>query len=152
MKYKLILFVIAIACSRLSANAQADTPNYLLAMQIGMITPKLGMPVDSAARYLNGFTKVAATKPSEAVYKYDLDDVYIVFQKNADGLAQVILCSMSSKLLSTAQKAIVLMGMKASGTQAPPGYTAYATPKYAAFLNPEATKGHLSLVLVQGGK
>jgi hypothetical protein len=75
-----------------------------------------------------------------------------LFQPGEGANIQVIMCSLPTTSLSTAKKAISMMGMVASGTQAPPGYTAYATPKYAAFLNPELTPGRLSLVLVQGGK
>jgi hypothetical protein len=152
MKIKLLLITIAIAGSSLSVKAQTDVPNYMVAGELMMIVQKIGLPVDSAVVYLKDYTKVENTQPSETVYKSNLYEIYISFEKSETGQITLIKCFMASSLLSTAQKAIVMMGMIASHTEAPPGYTAFATPKYAAFLNPEIKPGYLSLVMVQGGK
>jgi len=152
MRYKLLLIVAVIAGSSFSVKAQTDVPNYLFAAQLQILTGKIGLPVDSAAAYMLGFTKMPATKASETGYKSDMYDAEIVFQKDENNKVQVIMCSLPLSSLSTARKAIAMMGMIPTGTQAPPGYTVWATTKYAAFLNPELTKGRLSLVLVQGGK
>jgi hypothetical protein len=154
MRTKLLLIIVALAVAGLSAKAQTnDVPDYMLANQLQAIIGKVGLPVDSARVYLRDFKKVAGTKPSEAIFTSNLDDgVSIVFQIDETGNVQVILATMPASFLSTAKKFIGNMGMIASGTAAPPGYTAYATPKYAAFLNPQIKEGTLSLVLVQGGK
>jgi len=152
MKFKLLLIAVVAAFFSSGVKAQSGTPNYFLAGQVMMIVQKIGMPVDSAAVYLKDFTKVENTQPTETVYKLNTDEVYISFEKNESGATTVIKIFMPKTMLSTAEKAIVLMGMVASGTAAPRGYTAYATPKYAAFLNPALPNGVLSLVLVQGGK
>jgi len=151
MRYKLLLIVAVITGSSFTVKAQTDVPNYLLAAQIQIIVGKIGMPVDSAGAYLLGFTKMPK-KEGGVRYYSELYNALIVFQPGEGANIQVIMCLLPTSSLSTAKKAISMMGMVASGTQAPPGYTAYATPKYAAFLNPELTKGQLSLVLVQGGK
>ena len=152
MKCKLLLIVIAIMGSGFSSKAQSQSTNYLLASQLQIITEKIGLPVDSAAAFLKDFTKVENTAPGQTVYKSNTDAVFISFEKDENGRTTIIKVFMPKAMLSTAEKAIALMGMIASGTAAPPGYTAYATPKYAAFLNPALPNGVLSLVLVQGGK
>jgi hypothetical protein len=152
MKIKLFLIIAAVAGLCCGAKAQ-DVPNYYVAGQLSVIIQKIGLPVDSAAIYLKSdYTKVENTPENQVVYKSNLYDVYISFEKNEGGQIALIKCFMASSMLSTAQKAITLMGMIASGTQAPPGFTAYATPKYAAFLNPQMPEGHLTMVMVQGGK
>jgi hypothetical protein len=154
MKIKLLITIAAIAACNYGANAQAGkTPDYKLAAQLQIIITKVNMPVDSAAVYLDDFQKLDETKPSETVFKSRLaDGVYIIFQKDAAGKIALIVTSMPAVFLTTVQKFIAMMGMVASGTAAPPGYTAYATPKYAAFINPEVKPGILSLVMLQGGK
>jgi hypothetical protein len=154
MRYLLLTFLALVLCCPGSKAQTAETiPNYKLAGEIMMIHEKAGLPVDSAAVYLKDFERLAEAKPSETVFKSRLDaDTYIIFQKDGNNLVQVIICVFPDTFLTTAQKAIAMMGMVASGTAAPPGFTAYATPKYAAFLNPQVKPGQLSLVLVQGGK
>jgi hypothetical protein len=152
MRYKLLLIVAVMAISSFTVKAQTDVPNYLLAGQIQILTGKTGQHIDSADKYMLSFKKLPQTKAPEIKYTSDMYDALIVFQTDENNKIQVIMCSLPTSSLSTAKKAISMMGMVATGTQAPPGYTAYATPKYAAFLNPELTKGRLSLVLVQGGK
>jgi hypothetical protein len=151
MRNKLLLIIIVLAGSSFSLRAQ-DVPNYFVAVQLTTVITKIGLPVDSAAKYLPDYTKVENTPATETVYKSNLVDVYISFEKDAGGNISLIKCFMKEALLSTAQKAIGMMGMISSGTQAPPGFTAYATPKYAAFLNPKAPAGYLTMVMVQGGK
>jgi hypothetical protein len=152
MKFKLLLITLIVTVSGVGVKAQSPSPNYLLAGQLTMIIKKIGLPVDSATGYLGDFTKVEKTSPTETVYKSNTDDVFISFEKGESGHTMLIKVFMPKAMLSTAEKAIGLMGMMASGTAAPPGYTAYATPKYAAFLNPALPNGSLSLVMVQGGK
>jgi len=151
MRHKLLFIIIAIAGSSLSLKAQ-DVPNYFVASQLTFVINKIGLPVDSAAKYLPDYTRVENTPEKETVFKSNLVDVYISFEKDGSGNISLIKCFMNETMLSTAQKAIAMMGMIASGTAAPPGFTAYATPKYAAFLNPAAPKGYLTVVMVQGGK
>jgi len=152
MKCKLLLIALAIAGGSIAVKAQSQSPNYLLAGQLTMITGKIGLPVDSSAAFLKDFTKVENTASNEVVYKQNTDEVYVSFEKDGNGLTAVIKIFMPKAMLSTAEKVIAMMGMIASGTAAPPGYIAYATPKYAAFLNPSLPNGVLSLVMVQGGK
>jgi len=152
-KYLHFLFLIFTGFT-LKAQQSPLMPNYLLANQLSLIIKKIGLPVDSAGIILiatGQFTK-AQESNTEAFYTSQSYDAIINFQKDNAGLITVIICQLPVNMINTAKKAILLMGMIASGTQAPPGYTAYATPKYAAFLNPEEKKGYLSLVLVQGGK
>jgi hypothetical protein len=154
MKTKLLLISMAIIAS-LSAKAQQtnDLPNYVLASQISIIVTKIGLPVDSAGRYLTALGQFKKTQETATDVFYGCKDydTVIDFKKDDAGTIQLIICDIPDTMLSTAQKAIVMMGMVATGTAAPPGFTAYATPKYAAFLNPEQRKGYLGLVLVQGG-
>ncbi len=140
--------------SNFSVQAQNDTiPDHMLANQLQAIIVKIGLPVDSASVYIKDFKLVPGTKPSETVYSSRLDSaVYIVFKTDENNHILVILTSMPTTFLSTVKKFIANMGMVPSGTEAPAGYTAYANPKYAAFLNPEIKAGTLSLVLLQGGK
>ena len=146
--------MIVITLSSFSVQAQNDTvPDQMLANQLQAIIVKIGLPVDSASVYIKDFKLVPGTKPSETVYSSRLDSaVYIVFKTDENNHILVILSSMPATFLSTVKKFIANMGMIPSGTEAPPGYTAYATPKYAAFLNPAIKEGTLSLVLLQGGK
>ena len=146
--------MIVITGSSVSVQAQNDTvPDHMLANQLQAIIVKIGLPVDSASVHIKDFKLVPGTKPSETVYSSRLDSaVYIVFKTDENNHILVILTSMPTTFLSTVKKFIANMGMIPSGTEAPPGYTAYANPKYAAFLNPEIKAGTLSLVLLQGGK
>jgi hypothetical protein len=150
MKYKLLL-ILTIASISVKAQ-QADLPNYILASQISIMVTKLGMPVDSAASYLTvlGQFKKTQQTATDVFYGCKEYDSVFDFQITESGQVKIIICDMPVSMLNTAQKAIVLMGMTATGTAAPPGFTAYATPQYAAFLNPEARKGYLGLVLVPG--
>ncbi len=154
MRIKLFLTIIAIAATSFNVQAQTDAvPDYMLANQLQAIIGKIGLPVDSASVYIKDFKLVPGTKPSETVYSSRLDSaVFIVFKTDENNHILVILTTMPTTFLSTVKKFISNMGMIPSGTEAPPGYTAYATPKYAAFLNPEIKAGTLSLVLLQGGK
>jgi hypothetical protein len=149
MNAKLLLIIIAIAGSSLSVKAQnKDIPDYKLAGQLKNISQKIGLPVDSAAVFLGDFKKIPGTNSSEITYKSRLDDdVYIFFEKDAKGNIKVIKCSMPDAFLSTIKKAISMMGMIATGTEAPAGYTAYATSKCAAILNPQIKKGFLAFVI-----
>lgn len=153
MKFKLLLILVI---TGVCANAQqtTDLPNYILASQISVMVTKLGMPVDSAASYLTllGQFKKTQQTATDVFYGCNAYDSVFDFQITESGQVKVIICDMPVSMLSTAQKAIVLMGMTATGTAAPPGFTAYATPQYAAFLNPEARKGYLGLVLVPGNQ
>ncbi len=153
MKTRLIFTLIAVI-SALGAKSQdaATVPNYLLAGQISMLVTKLGLPVDSAASYLKVAGQFRQTQDTGTDVFYSSTDNTVVFdiKKNDSGQIQIIICDMPASMLATAQKAITMMGMVATGTAAPPGFTAYATPKYAAFLNPEQRKGFLGLVLVPG--
>ncbi|HWZ02473.1 MAG TPA: hypothetical protein VNX40_02620, partial [Mucilaginibacter sp.] len=141
MKYKLLL-ILTIASISVKAQ-QADLPNYILASQISIMVTKLGMPVDSAASYLTvlGQFKKTQQTATDVFYGCKEYDSVFDFQITESGQVKIIICDMPVSMLNTAQKAIVLMGMTATGTAAPPGFTAYATPQYAAFLNPEARKG-----------
>jgi len=153
MKTKLIFIVILIFAGISAKGQQSNNlPNYMLAGQISSMVTKLGLPVDTAASYLTvmGQFKKTQENSTDVFYGCQEYNVVIDFKKNDAGQLQLIICDMPVSMLSTAQKAIVMMGMIASGTAAPPGFTAYATPKYAAFLNPEARKGFLGLVLVPG--
>jgi hypothetical protein len=153
MRLKLLFIIIAITASSFSVQAQNDVPDYMLANQLQAIIEKIGLPVDSASAYIKDFKLVPGTKPSETVYSSRLDSaVFIVFKTDENNHILVILTSMPATFLSTVKKFIANMGMIPSGTEAPPGYTAYATSKYAAFLNPAIKAGTLSLVLLQGGK
>jgi len=150
------LFLICIALFGVTtANAQQtnDLPNYMLAGQLSIMITKLGLPVDSAASYLTimGQFKKTQETATDVFYSCKEYDTVIDFKKDGSGALQLIICDLPTSMLSTAEKAIVMMGMRATGTAAPPGYTAYATLKYAAFLNPEQRKGYLGLVLVPGG-
>lgn len=153
MKSKLLSIVIIIfSCANAKAQTSNDLPNYAIAAQISGLITKLRLPVDSAAGYLTvlGQFKKTQETATDVFYGCQEYNTVIDFKKNESGLIQIIICDMPSSMLATAQKAISMMGMIASGTAAPPGFTAYATPKYAAFLNPEARKGFLGLVLVPG--
>jgi hypothetical protein len=154
MGYKLLLVIVAIAASTLNVQAQVnDVPDYKLANELQAVTGKIGLPVDSALVYIKDFKKVEGTVPSEIVLKSRLDDdVSITFKMDENDHILVILSAMPVSFLSTVKKYISSMGMIRSDTEAPPGYTAYATPKYAAFLNPQIKAGFLSLVMMQGGK
>jgi len=136
MKIKLLITIAVIAAGIYNAKAQASkTPDYKLAAQLQIIITKVNMPVDSAAVYLDDFQKMEETKPTETVFKSRLaDGVYIIFQKDGAGKVALIVTSMPAGFLTTIQKFIAMMGMVASGTAAPPGYTAYATPRYADFV------------------
>lgn len=153
MKTKLFFALIGVILA-LSARSQdaVAVPDYLLAGQISMLVTKLGMPVDSAASFLQVAGQFRQTQDTGTDVFYSSADNNVVFdiKKNESGQVQIIICDMPASMLSTAQKAISMMGMIATGTAAPPGFTAYATPKYAAFLNPEQRKGFLGLVLVPG--
>jgi hypothetical protein len=153
MKKQLFFTLIAMILG-LAAKSQgsAAVPNYLLAGQISVLVTKLGLPVDSVGNYLTALGQYRQTQETAADVFYESTDNKVVFdlKKNASGQIQIIICDMPDSMLSTAQKAINLMGMIATGTAAPPGFTAYATPKYAAFLNPEQREGFLGLVLVPG--
>jgi len=153
MKTRIVFTLIAVILA-LSAKSQNATtvPNYLLAGQISVLVTKLGLPVDSAASYLTVAGQFRQTQDTGTDVFYSSADNIVVFdiKKNEAGQIQIIICDMPDSMLSTAQKAISMMGMIATGTAAPPGFTAYATPKYAAFLNPEQRKGFLGLVLVPG--
>ncbi len=153
MKPKLIPVLILIIAG-INAKAQQTTavPNYMVAGQISALVTKLRLPVDSAVGYLTvlGQFKKTQETTTDAFYRSEEYNTVIDFKKDDTGKIQIIICDMPVSMLSTAQKAIAMMGMRATGTAAPPGYTAYATPKYAAFLNPEARKGFLGLVLVPG--
>jgi hypothetical protein len=154
MKQKLLIICIAyIAATSAKAQTTNDPPNYVLAGQISVMVTKLGLPVDSAASYLTvlGQFKKTQETATDVFYGCKEYDTVIDFKKDDAGILQLIICDIPDTMLSTAQKAIVMMGMRATGTAAPPGFTAYATPKYAAFLNPEQRKGYLGLVLVPGG-
>jgi len=155
MKPKL-LFVFTALITCLTAKAQqqsADVPNYVLAGQISIIVTKIGLPVDSAGSYLTILSQFKKTQETatDVFYGCKEYDTVFDFKKDDAGIIQLIICDIPKSMFSTAQKAIVMMGMVATGSAAPPGFTAYATPKYAAFLNPEQRKGYLGLVLVQGG-
>ncbi|MEO6850346.1 MAG: hypothetical protein ABI203_10375 [Mucilaginibacter sp.] len=151
MKFKQLMFITAITFGSLYAKAQSSPPNNILAVQLQIIITKIGLPADSAAVYLNDFTKVESAPAGETVYKSNADEVSIAFTRGASGAIGLIKIVMPKSMLSTAEKAIALMGMTHMDTPAPPGYTTYATPKYAAFLNPTMPNETLSLVLVQGG-
>jgi len=155
MKPKLILVFIAfIACLTAKAQQQtADLPNSVLAGQISIIIKKLGLPADSAGNYLTALGQFKKTQETttDVFYNCKEYDATIDLKKDGAGITRLIVCDLPVSMLSTAQKAIAMMGMVASGTAAPPGFTAYATPRYAAFLNPERRKGYLGLVLVEGG-
>ncbi len=153
MKSKLLFtFILVFAGIIAKAQQTNDLPNYALAGQISVLVTKLGLPADSAAGYLTvlGQFKKTETTATDVFYGCKEYDSVIDFKLNDAGQIQLIICDMPVSMLSTAHKAIVLMGMVATGTAAPPGFTAYATPKYAAFLNPEKRKGYLGLVLVPG--
>ena len=153
MKSKLLFIAITVfAYSSANAQQTTDPPNYILAGQISILVTKLGFPVDSAASYLTvmGQFKKSQETATDVFYSSGDYNSVIDFQKNESGLIQIIICEMPTTMLGTAQKAIAMMGMIATGTSAPPGFTAYATTKHAAFLNPEAKKGFLALVLVPG--
>jgi hypothetical protein len=152
MKTKLVFTFLAIIAA-LSAKSQTTAvPNYLIANQISILVTKLGLPVDSAASYLTAMGQFKQTQETSTDVFYGCTGCNVVFdfKKNESGQIQIIICDMPDTMLSTAQKAISIMGMIATGTAAPPGFTAYATPKYAAFLNPEQRAGFLGLVLVPG--
>jgi len=154
MKHKVFFICIAFfALTTAKAQQTNDLPNYMLAGQLSIMITKLGMPVDSAASYLTimGQFKKTQETATDVFYSCKEYDTVIDFKKDDAGMLQLIICDIPTSMLSTAQKAIVMMGMQATGTAAPPGFTAYATPKYAAFLNPEQRKGYLGLVLVPGG-
>jgi len=153
MKLKLLL-ILMLAGTCGYAQQNTDLPNYLLAGQISIMVTKLGMPVDSVAGYLTviGQFKKTQETATDVFYGCTAYDSIFDIKKNDAGMVALIICDMPVTMLSTAQKAIVLMGMTATGTAAPPGFTAYATPKYAAFLNPEQRKGYLGLVLVPGNQ
>ena len=154
MNQKLILVFIAfIICLTAKAQQQpADLPNYALASQISGIVTKIGLPADSAGSYLTALGQFKKTKETatDVFYNWKEYDTTIDLKKDGAGTIQLIMCDIPDSMLSTAQKTIAMMDMVASGTAAPPGFTAYATPKYAAFLNPERRKGYLGLVLLQG--
>jgi hypothetical protein len=153
MKQKLLCsFIALIFCLGARSQQTASPPDYLLAGQISVLITKLGLPVDSAGGYLTALGKYKQTQETTADVFYESTDNKVVFdlKKNVSGQIQIIICDMPDSMLSTAQKAINMMGMVATGTAAPPGFTAYATPKYAAFLNPEQRTGFLGLVLVPG--
>jgi hypothetical protein len=152
MKTKFV-FTFLVIIAALSAKSQTATvPNYLIANQISILITKLGLPVDSAANYLTATGQFKQTQETGTDVFYGCTDCNVVFdfKKNESGQIQIIICDMPDTMLSTAQKAISIMGMIATGTAAPPGFTAYATPRYAAFLNPEERTGFLGLVLVPG--
>jgi len=152
MRSRLFLIVLAALVYSNAKGQSTDVPNYMLASQISMMVTKLRMPVDSAARYLTLMGQFKKTQETATDVFYGCDDYNTVidFRKNENRELQLIICDMPTTMLSTAQKAIAMMGMIASGTAAPPGFTAYATTKYVAFLNPETRKGFLGLVLVPG--
>ena len=154
MKPKLFfVFIAVVTCLTARAQQPAELPNYILASQISIIVTKIGLPVDSAGSYLTvlGQFKKTQETATDVFYGCKEYDTVFDFKKDDAGMIQLIICDIPKSMLSTAQKAIVMMGMVATGTAAPPGFTAYATPKYAAFLNPEQRKGYLGLVLVPGG-
>lgn len=152
MKTKLVFIFMAIVS--VSARAQQTTalPNYLFAGQVSTLVKKLGLPVDSATIYLasSGQFKKTQETATDVLYRSEEYNTVIDFKKNAGGQIVLIIFDMPVSMLSTAQKAITMMGMIASGTAAPPGFTAYANIKRAAFLNPDAGQGSLKLVLVSG--
>jgi hypothetical protein len=153
MKPKLIsIFIVIIASINAKAQQTTDLPNYMVAGQLSVLVTKLRLPVDSAASYLTvlGQFKKTQETATDVFYRSEEYNTVIDFKKNDTGKIQIIICDMPVSMLSTAQKAITMMGMTATGTAAPPGFTAYATTKYAAFLNPEMRKGFLGLVLVPG--
>jgi len=155
MKAKLSLIIAAAAMCSLSSKAQTNVPNYLLASQLRTLTGKIGMPVDSIdtsmldfEKYMLGFTKRPQTAARETKYQSDLLDTWISFQTDGSNKVMGINCTMPASSLSTAQKAITLLGMTVNERAAfQPGYIAYSNLTHIAFLNPELTKGHLSLVL-----
>ncbi|MGZ3751425.1 MAG: hypothetical protein ACXVB0_08970 [Mucilaginibacter sp.] len=157
MKIKLILIIIAIG-GVISAKAQqADTvPNHLLANQISTMILRLGLPPDSAIScltYFNQFKKLEGSpSTTDIFYGCQTYDVVFDFKKSEDNHLQLIICDMPVSMMSTAREAIDIMGMIKTNVESAPGFTGYATAKYAAFLNPEVRKGYLELVLVQGGK
>ena len=57
-------------------------------------------------------------QPSEIKYTSDMYDALIVFQTDENNKIQVIMCSLPTSSLSTAKKAISMMGMVATGTNA----------------------------------
>jgi hypothetical protein len=153
MKSKLIITLIAlISCLTARSQPTPQPPDYLLAATISVLITKIGLPVDSAGSYLTALGQYRQTQETAAEIFYESTDNKVVFdmKKNPSGQIQLIICDMPDTMFSTAQKAISMMGMVATGTAAPPGFTAYATTKYAAFLNPEQRQGFLGLVLVPG--
>ena len=153
MKQKLLFtFVAIISCLTAKSQQTSLPPDYLLAGRISVLVTKLGLPIDSAGGYLTALGQYRQTQETATDVFFESTDNKVVFdvKKNASGQIQIIICDMPDSMLSTAQKAISMMGMIATGTAAPPGFTAYATPKYAAFLNPEQREGFLGLVLVPG--
>lgn len=135
MKLK-VFFTIAAIAGITRAYAQNDAPaNELLAMQVSILVDKIGKPVDSAAIYLTAVHQFKKTGESDTdtFYTDDQDGVTVDFKKNESGIMQMFICDMPSAMLNTAKRVIALRGMVATGTAAPPGFTAYATTQYAAF-------------------
>ncbi len=152
MKLKIFLTIAAIA-GITRVYAQNDAPaNEMLAMQVSIMVDKIGKPVDSAALYLTAVHqfKKSGESATDAYYTDDADNITVDFKKNDSGVMVMFICDMPSTMLNTAKRVIALRGMVATGTAAPPGYTAYATTQYAAFLNPQTRPGFLGLVLVPG--
>jgi len=149
MQKKLIAIVIA-AIWILPVFAQtAEPPDLNVAAQIGVLVTKIGLPVDSARNDITAFGRFSQIRETGAFTFFQSKDQKVIFglKKDDAGNIQMIICDMPDIMLSTAKKAISYMEMSLSDAKGPPGYIAYGTSKYTAFLNPEQREGYLELIL-----